>query len=268
MCAAKSKKKFYETVCTIINLIPMISTTQRHIKPPSTFAKKKPINTMGQTHPKDFSPTLIDRAATPTPATGAGGGACAGAGGGAGADASANADATDVATSNVDGDAIPKDEPNPDPKAHEPTMKLTPNEHAKVDAWMGAQYQKMTDANMKHPVSGGQFTYTWTPSATTLSDDTLRVNNVQTKDVLILSHPPTNANEARITLSRHERACLVKWLDTQRQTMRGGDGGGGNGDGSGGELAYMWTPTWIGNVLKIKHTHTQEILDLTNYDEW
>jgi hypothetical protein len=36
----------------------------------------------------------------------------------------------------------------------------------------------------------------------------------------------------------------------------------------GGELTYMFTPTSLGVVVKVKHEYTGDVLDLTEYSDW
>lgn len=71
------------------------------------------------------------------------------------------------------------------------------------------------------------------------------------------------------TLSPDQESRAVLWAVDQDQSFAARQGRETPYYGaSGGNLTYEFTPTSIGLAVRVRHSGTGEVLDLTDYDSW
>lgn len=69
------------------------------------------------------------------------------------------------------------------------------------------------------------------------------------------------------SLTEAQQTKLNKWLKTQEQVLESQGKDGYNG-AIGGALTYSFTPTSVGDIVKVYDSRTKAEYDLTDYDSW
>jgi predicted Zn-dependent peptidase len=72
----------------------------------------------------------------------------------------------------------------------------------------------------------------------------------------------------RFELDDAQTKKLYEWLKEQESKAESIQGREPYYGATGGQLTYMFTPTNLGVVVKVKHEYTKAVIDLSEYENW